>query len=392
MLTQEIKDFIADNLHADTRALMLALSARPLPFSLPEAVTQIECRRRCEGKLPGFLKCADFRFADTLSSEQCTHEAVARFHSQLVAPGSRVLDMTAGLGIDAMSIAAAGSRVTACELNSERASALADNAAALGISLQVENADSTTLLNEPDAYDLIFIDPARRDAAGRRTYGFADCTPDILTLMPRMLRAAPRILIKASPLLDITMIQRELPPATRIWAVSIGGECKELLVEVTREGAMQLLTAVDIDRDGRVKQLSVSTEGNGSVVMATDIAAGQWLYEPSASLMKLAPWGEVCRKYPGLKKLDSSTHLFVADEHYPDFQGRVTRIDSLPTGKEMKALRGEKINIVSRNHPLTPEQLRKKYSLRDTPTPHRFLYALRQGGRPRLLLTTNTKP
>lgn len=385
-MTSEETQFIFAHLHDDPARLLLAMSGRQLPFPLRDAVTQIECRRRCASKLPGFLSNCDFRFADTLSAEQATHEAVARYHASLVAPATRVLDMTAGLGIDSLTLAAAGCRVTACELDPRRAATLADNARTLALPLRIENADSATMLTDTPTFDLIFIDPARRDSAGRRTYGFADCTPDILTLLPRMLLTAPRLLIKASPLLDVTLVRRQIPPATRIFAVSHAGECKELLIEVETGGTLKELKAIDITRDGAINDFTVAPGAMSTAPAGALLTPGAYLYEPSPSLMKLAPWGALCERYPDLRKLDASTHLFASHVCYPDFPGRIVRIESFPDSRAMKALRGESLNIVSRNYPLTPEQLRKKYALRDAPDATRFLYALRHAGKPRLVV------
>lgn len=235
MLSAEEIEFIEANRGLTGAEAMLRAGSGAHGFDLREAATQIDCRRKCAGKLPGFLKHSRFRFPDPLSAEQCTREDVARFHASLIEPGERVLDMTAGLGIDAMSLALGGARVTAVEIDAARAQALRENAALLGAQLQVLFADSRKVLEElPEPVDTIFIDPARRDSAGRRTYGFADCTPDLLSLLPLIMSRCSRLLVKASPLLDVTQILRELPGVSRLRAVEAGGECKELLIEVKK--------------------------------------------------------------------------------------------------------------------------------------------------------------
>ncbi len=385
MLSRDCIDWVREHLHENPSELLLKYAGKELPFPLKEGVLQVECRRRCASKIPSFLRQDSFRFADLLCSEQASHEAVARYHAQLAAPGARLLDMTAGLGIDAMTQALAGAVVTAVELDPARAEALRENAAVTGAEMQVVCGDSVEYLkNCPENFDLIFIDPARRDSGGRRTYSLADCTPDVLTLMPLLLSKCKRLLIKASPLLDLKQVCRDVPQCTSLRVTSAGGECKELLIEAEAGGSLREIVAVDIDRHGTVHEFFSSPAEHTAPRYSS--APGRYLYEPSPSLMKTAPWGELCARFKGLTKLDVSSHLFVSEELLPGFPGRTLRIESIPDKAALKALKGKKINVVSRNHPLTPEQLRKKYGLLSSAQADLFLYATRIAGRPNLLI------
>lgn len=388
MLSEESLEFIYGNIQADPADLLLRYAGHAMDFDLHEAVVQIECRRRCAGKIPGFLACRSFRFADTLSSEQATHEQVARYHASLVPAGSHVMDMTAGLGIDALTMADYDARVTAVELDARRADALRDNAASLGISLEVLNADSVAYLRSMSGgVDVIFIDPARRDSAGKRTYGLADCTPDVLALMPDLLQRCHRLIIKASPMLDVSCVLAQVSGCSRLHIVSVGGECKELLIEVEHGDAAPVISCVDIDRAGERRVFTVMAgERAGRARLAGEPPrAGMYLYEPSATLMKLGAWGCLCERFEGMGKLDAGTHLFVSRELYPDFPGRILVIEAIPDRRAQKSLRGETFNVCTRNYPLSAPALAARLRVKEG-SDTRFLYGCRSLGTPLLLV------
>lgn len=394
MLSKECIEYVQAHLHEQPAALLLRDAGREWPFPIREAVMQVECRRKCRAKIPGFLAEPRFRFADALSAEQASHEYVARYHASLTGADVSVIDMTAGLGIDAMSVARAAASVTALELDPARAEALADNAQALGISnLQTICADSVDRLRQSSSRaDIIFIDPARRDAAGRRTYGLADCVPDVTALRPLLLSRCRRLLVKASPLLDVTQTLRELPETAVLRVVSVAGECKEVLVEAAPEARELRLVAVDIDREGRVSEFEVTECGMqpNYLPSPTELRPGMYLYEPSASVMKLAPWGALCARHTSLRKLAPSTHLFVSEEFIAGFPGRALRIESIPSRAELKSLKGERINVVTRNHPLAAPQLEKKLGVKPAPSASRFIYGFRAGSTPCLAICSAT--
>ncbi len=393
MLSKECIEYVQAHLHEQPSALLLRDGGRQWPFSLKEAVVQVECRRKCRSKLARFLEEKSFRFADLVCAEQASHEHVARYHAALAGGGISVIDMTAGLGIDSMSMAMAGASVTAIELDAGRASALCDNALTMGASsLKVVCGDSVEWLGSSAerSADVIFIDPARRDSAGKRAYGFSDCVPDLLAIRPLLLARSRRLLVKASPLLDVTQVLREVPETTVVRAVSVAGECKELLLEARAEGGDCMMVAVDIDREGNVKEFAVDSQACVSqpeyVDYHKDIAPGMYLYEPSASVMKLAPWGALSERFAGLRKLGSSTHLYLGDRLHEDFPGRVLIIEATPQRAALKSLKGERINVVTRNYPLPAPQLEKKLGVRPAPSAERFIYGLRAGSTPCLVV------
>lgn len=380
--------FVRENADTDPTTLRLRLHGKNLPFDSDFAILQIECRRKCRKKIPRFLMYEKFLFPSATASEQASHEAVALFHSSLAGPGDSVIDMTAGLGIDAMTLAGEAHTVTACEKDELKARILKMNIATMNIrNMEVVNADSIQWLAECGAKaDIIFIDPARRDSDNRRVYDLRDCQPDILSCIDLLVSRCGRLIVKASPLLDITKTLSDLPQTSAIRAVSVNGECKEVLVEA--QGCMDshaelLMEAINLHENGEIiSRLSFrkGEEADATYADMADLAPGSWLYEPDASVMKLSPWGVIAKKFPGIRKLDISSHLFVADRLMPDFPGRVTQITAIPDRHDLKRMKGEHANVVMRNYPLKAEDLRKRLHLKEGKD--RFVYGTRIQGQP----------
>lgn len=369
-LGQEFYDFIETHKYDDPRALLLKYHGRDLSFPVAFAITQIECRRKCAVKLSSFIGNKKFLFPDGISSEQASDQLVAAYHAALAGSGKSILDMTAGLGIDAFSIAMASNRVTAVEMDTAKALILKHNAESLGIdNFEVVCGDSLEFLsNVSSHYDIIFIDPARRRSDDSRAYSFEDCTPDVAANQELLGRHAARILVKASPLLDISAVRKELTGISMIHIVCVRGECKEILADIDHS-EFRGVRFVDLGAEGIISDLFLSEDEmySGTVRIADleEIKAGGYLYEPNAALMKSTAFGAVCEKFAGLKKIGRNSNLYICDAFYPEFPGRVLKILSVPDRNDLKRLKGMRYNVVVRNYPLSAEALRRKLSLRE---------------------------
>lgn len=387
-------DFVDNNLFIEPNSLLLKYHNKDLGFDLSFAITQIESRKKTEKKLRSFIGHKEFLFPTLLSAEQASNEAVALFHSSLINDEKSVLDMTAGLGIDAMTFATSGNKVTACEIDPLKARILEHNVKVMGIpGLKVMAVNSVDWLNNSQShFDLIFIDPARRTGDNKRAYNLHDCMPDIIEIEDSILRHCDRLLIKASPLLDISQTIKDIRNATSIRAICVNGECKEILIEARGSemdldrydtnhlydkandiAAKILKEAVDLSDTGEIKskfsylEHSLESDKENLINYAShqDIKPGCYLYEPNAALMKLSPWKELCKRFESLKKLAPSTHLFVSDRYYADFPGRKLRIVKILEKKDRKTLKGFPANVVVRNYPLSATELRKQLGVKE---------------------------
>lgn len=371
--------YVAANAGADTLKLMLK-SEPDLPFDKRFAVMQIECRKKAKSKIPELLANERFLFPKAISAEQCTHQQVAQFHASLFRDSDSVLDMTMGLGVDSYYISQRVASLKAIELDEEIAAAGAHNYA-----FTVVNADSVAWLTQTDErFDAVFIDPARRGDGGARLYGLADCAPDVLGILPTIKAHAKRLYIKASPMIDVTQSMRDLAPhLTDVWAVSVKNECKELFFEVDFgvECANVQLHALNFEAGG-TQEFAVDSAALAVEGCYGSPSAGQYLYEPNASVMKIGAFAALTRQFP-IQQIAKNSHLYYSDDFVQDFPGRKFVIDSIIpfSGKEAKAVgkQHKQLNIASRNFRLSPDELKKRLKVRDGGDCYLFATTLANG-------------
>lgn len=324
-----------------------------------DKIIQDKCRRQAAKKLATTLSLASsFRFPTELSAEQCTSDEVAEFHASLLPDGCRIVDLTAGLGIDDFHFARTAERVLALELDPAVAAALEPNATALGIdNLTALCCDSAEWLRSCSShFDVAFIDPARRAADGSRLYALSQCRPNVIELLADIERVAPRLLIKASPMLDVTGVLGELRDVAAIYSVGTRSECKELLIDI-RFGHV-----------GRAKVFAV-TVGEPIIeclpsepVYAQELNIGDVVGEPWPAVMKLRPSGLMA-----LEQLHPSTHLFRnPPESFPGDRYKIERIEDFSSSTLRRLAReGVEASVAARNFPLGADQLRKRIKARE---------------------------
>lgn len=346
-------------------------------IDLPLAITQIECRRRFAPKFAETLsRDPHFLFAGYINGEQATGDRLARWHAGLIPSGSRVADLTSGLGIDVINLTLNGCTATALEQQPDVAAALAYNARTLGLEprLTVICEDSTQWIRQQadSSYDWLFIDPARRAADGSRVFDLADCTPDLSVLQTEMLRVAPRYVAKLSPMLDISRTVSQLEHVVRICTVGTATECKELVavVDSLAEAPEQVpVCAVTLLPDGGESRIefTAAQERSAEVVYGMP-KAGDWLLEPYPALMKAAPHRLLCA-LAGAKKIAPNTHVYFAAQAGDAALGRWLEIEAvLPySSGEIKRFRRRwpEALVAERNFGLSAQALRAKLGVKD---------------------------
>lgn len=338
------------------------------------AITQVECRRRFGAKLSRTL--ADnprFLFPGTLAGEQSTSDALAIFHSTLIAPGSRVADFTAGLGIDAMAMARHASQVTALEINLEVAQALEHNSHNL-TNLDVICADcrkyAEMLASEGCMFDTIFIDPARRDNRGGRTYALADCTPNIVDMLPLMRKITRRVIVKASPMLDISHTISELSNVVEVVVLGTPGECKELDVVIDFDMAVAepLISAVTITAEDTIRFNFTRSEEAAITPRYGLPRQGDYILEPYPAVMKAGSFRLLSERY-GLQSVSANTHLWHSASVPDGFPGKCFLITDIQefASKNIKRYTAShpRVSVTVRNFDMSAEALRAKLRVRD---------------------------
>ncbi len=337
---------------AASRRLRAAGNAEEL-----DRILQDECRRRAAKKLAATLLNRGFRFPTKLSAEQCTGDEIAELHAQMVTPGDSVVDLTCGLGIDAFHIARRAKRVLAIDLNAEVAASIESNARVLGVdNVTALNADCLEWLKTTDEqFDAAFIDPARRDDSNRRLFSLADCRPDVVAALTLIERVAPRLIIKMSPMLDISRVLTELPRTERLHVIGTTSECKELVSEVNFKNKTE--TRIIVHTIGHPTLSFRLADCRAANKFADEISPGQIIGEPWPAIMKAAPRGLL----PGTQ-LHASTNLWVdVPKSFPGKRYEV--IDTVKfSSSELRRLSrsGIKASVATRNFPLTAAELRGK--------------------------------
>ena len=371
---------------------------------------QVEGRERTADKLPTFAAIEDWWYPVRLSCEQCSSELTARYKAQIIQRSSLTakrsfLDLTGGYGVDTFFLSELFEETDYVEQNAELCRIAEHNKEIKNEKLKIKNVSIHNCTAEEflsndrlcpaltiDQYDLIFLDPARRDSHGGKVFRLGDCTPNVVELMPDLVsHLAPegRIMLKLSPMIDLTQAIKELSAVSKVtpasvltWdihVVAVKNEVKEVLLlsHQKSEFRTQTITAIDLDKKEQAFVFTREEEQmcpSGIGHLKFDI--GHFLYEPNAAILKGGAYKLVSERF-GLQKLDVNTHLYASDKLVEDFPGRVWKTSPLPSPKERVI---SQANVIVRNYPLTAEQLKKRLHLRDGGTA--YVIGCRVNGKP----------
>ena len=354
---------------------------------------QVEGKQRTRDKLPTFAQIEDWWYPVRLSCEQCSSEATARYKAELIGhKHNTLIDLTAGYGVDTFFMAEHTQQAHYVERNAELCAIAEHNFSLYRPKIQVHNTTAEEFLSSlpitniqyPIAHTLIYLDPARRSQSGSKVFRIEDCEPNIIDLLPYLRKHTSHIMIKFSPMLDITAALRILGNDWDTHIVAVNNEVKEVLF-LTGTGVMH---AVNI-RGMQTDRLLFSPEDEKQAQLTIAIDIQQYIYEPNAAIIKAGAFRLVGERY-GLQKLDTNTHLYTSSTLLPDFPGRVWEVIDAEIKDPKKQLDTKaKYSILSRNYPLAPEEIRKKYKLKDGDD--MYLLAARHQGKPKLILATRLK-
>lgn len=345
---------------------------------------QVEGRERTADKLPTFAAIDDWWYPVRLSCEQCSSEETARYKASLVESlevrGERFVDLTGGYGVDTYFLSEQFAHTDYIEQNAELCRIAAHNFSLIDNrkSIIVRNSSAEEFLNSAGQYDLIFIDPARRDSHGGKVFRLEDCTPNVIELLPTLLAHGKRLMLKLSPMLDLTQAVKELSQVSwDIYIVALKNEVKEVLL---LSGGTGIITAIDLTKKDQAFVFSREEESAArSEYSEYSDYSEKYLYEPNAAILKAGAYKLVGARF-GLQKLEVNTHLYCSNQLVENFPGRVWRIKD--EGMKGERMKGEQANVLVRNYPLTPEALKKKYRLKDGG--ELYLIGCRAEGKPML--------
>lgn len=372
-------EFIREYRERDVR--QLALQANRFPdVDMPYALDQIQGWQIARRKLPKWAACDGVIFPPHLSMEQCSSEPTAQYKLNLamewasrVGHASRMTDLTGGFGVDFSFTSCAFAAATYVERNEQLCHIVEHNLPLLGLNnATVVCADAVEYLSTVEPQTMLFLDPARRDEHGAKTVMLADCTPDVVQLLPKLLEKSRFTMLKLSPMLDWHKAVDDLQGTVReVHIVSVGGECKELLLVLSTVVDSELkVYCADLSTASDTSSLFVYTPGSSAPVVNSKLKTqnSKFVHEPNASIMKAGCFDELALAY-GVSPVSRNSHLFLSDEPVEDFPGRsfvVERVTTMNKGELRKTLAGiEKANIATRNFPLTVAELRKRLKIKD---------------------------
>lgn len=436
-------EFIVAHRTDDPRQLALQASRFP-DVDMPYALSQIQGWQAARRKLPSFAANQDIVYPPHLSMEQCSSEATALYKAEAVRRlldsfkgeedasdkcyVASMTDLTGGFGVDFYFVSRHFRRAQYTERNAELCQVVEHNLKVLGAdNASVVCGDAVEQLRTIDPQTLIFIDPARRDAHGARTFAISDCTPDVMELLPDLRRKARFVMIKLSPMLDWHKAVSDLHPlVTDVDIVAVDGECKELLLtldmkrgdvhgDVQKEGDEKNTDGHDylvvrcadlpsssfafrytsdggyaIDVQHASQQDDMTSQSAALSPLLTPDQTPSYLYEPNASVMKAGCFRELELTF-GASQISANSHLFTSEQLIPGFPGRRFAVDAVTSfnKRQLKdALRDvTNANITVRNFPMTVAVLRKKLKLKDGG--NTYIFATTTDGGEHVLLITH---
>ena len=371
-LTTETIRFIEENARADVRSL--ALQAKKYPkVDMAMAVVQIAGRQIAEAKVPTWYRTEGLLYPKHLSMEQCSSEATAIYKAGLV-EGDTFADLTGGFGIDCSFLSRKFKKTDYVERQAELCELAKHNFPLLGLNIDVHHEDGVEYLKQMNPVDVLFLDPARRDGHGGKTVAITDCEPDVSALEDLLVEKAQKVVVKLSPMLDLSLALKDLKHVCEVHIVSTDNECKELLLilqkmPVQSEISIHCINSLGATNGYRIYQEYTFTqeqERTSDCPLTPEVEA--YLYEPNASILKAGAYRSLTQAYP-VKKLHQSSHLYVSPHYMEDFPGRKFQVEAVSGfgKKDLKTfLQGmEKANLTIRNFPSSVADLRKRLKLKE---------------------------
>ncbi len=363
LLQPEIQDFINKNLNEDSTKL--ALKKNPFPeVNYSVLINQIIAKKKAKEKLPTWFLLENIIYPEKISIEQTSSETTAKYKASLVS-GEKLLDCTGGFGIDDYYFSKHFKSVIHCELNPDLSQIVKHNFEVLkATNIDCFHGDSTEVLEQlNERFDCIYIDPSRRNDAKGKVFMLADCLPNVVDLQDFYFQFTNTILIKTAPILDLHAGLLELKNVAQIHIVAVDNEVKELLWKIEKNfNESPEIIAINLEKE---KQTITKIKSSKSYFASYSLPK-KYLYEPNASLMKSGGFEAVSELF-AIGKLHQHSHLYTSDELI-DFPGRKFQIDVIiPFQKKeiSQFIQGKKMNVSTRNFPIKPEEIKKKYKILD---------------------------
>lgn len=367
-ISSETIHFIEENYRTDVR--MLALQAKKYPqVDMAMAVVQIAGRQIAEAKIPSWFCTEGLLYPKHLSMEQCSSEVTALYKASLV-DGNSFADLTGGFGIDCSFLSRKFRKADYVERQEELCELAKHNFPLLGLNIDVHHEDGVEYLKQMAPVDCLFLDPARRDNHGGKTVAISDCEPDVSALEELLVEKGCMVMIKLSPMLDLSLALKTLKHIREVHIVSVNNECKELLLILQKKSVPSEIPihCEQVLNSGEHQHYIFTLEQEHTSDCTLTEEVSTFLYEPNASILKGGAYRLLTTTYP-VKKLHVNSHLYTSSILVQDFPGRIFQVKAI-SGFGKKELKGflqsmVKANITIRNFPSSVVELRKRLKLKE---------------------------
>lgn len=352
----KIQQYINANLNTDLHSLLLKKSPFP-EVSMQELVQQIKGRKVAEKKFP-FLNNDDVIFPPNLNLEQASSQDTAEYKTQFF-KGKKFIDLTCGFGIDAYFLSQNFEEITLIEQNAELLEIVKHNWEVLDRKANFINQKLEDFLeNNVEKIDLIYLDPARRDNNNRKVFLLEDLSPNIVEIQKKLGEISDEILIKLSPLIDLQHLVSSLQNIAKIWIIAVKNEVKEVLIHIKKTDEETEISCVNLQSLEPEFNFKLNSE---KYCKSEFSQPEKYIFIPNNSVLKSGAFNLVSEKF-NLKKLHQNTHIYTSEKAIGNFPGRVFEVEEI-NPKDLK--KGEQYNIITKNFPLKPEEIKKKYKLKD---------------------------
>ena len=358
ILNKKVQQYINANLTTDLHSLLLKKSPF-LDVSMQEIVQQIKGKNVAQKKFPFLLK-DDIVFPPHLNLEQASSQATAEFKAQSLM-GKKFIDLTCGFGIDAYFLSQNFTEVTLVEQNADLLKTVEHNWNILNKEAKFINENLENFLEKnKEKFDLIYLDPARRDENKNKKFLLEDLSPNLLEIQDHLRNISDHIIIKLSPLIDISYLISVVKNCVQIQIIAVRNEVKELLVSINSETekGQTSISCINLESNETIFSFNYLEE---KAVVSEYSEPLQYLYIPNNAVLKSGGFHSISKQF-NLKKLHPNSHFYTSDKLVERFPGRVLNIENIES-KQIK--KGEKYNVISKNYPLTPDEIKKKYKISD---------------------------
>lgn len=354
--------------HKEDDVVQLLLKGIPFTDVSPGFIAQqISARKQLQKKLPSWVAHKQVVFPEKLNLSQSSSELTAQYKAKIIQQ-SRVADLTGGFGVDSVAFSKTNKHVTYVEKNEELLAMACHNFDVMQLDNILSNLTTAEefLQTTSDFFDWIFLDPSRRDVHKNRVFQLEDCQPNALELLPFLENKCAQLLLKTSPLLDISYGIQHLKWVRKIHVLAVENEVKELLWEVdfNMPTPYPKLSAVQFSKG---VETTFEICNDEATVEPSYSEALNYLYEPNAALMKLGKFHQLAKVFQ-LKKLHPNSHLFTSQKLVEDFPGRrfiIEKVEDFKPKVLRKEWKGKKMNIATRNFPFMAKDLMTMLKVKD---------------------------